>query len=41
MTGRNLITSALAVYGSRTSLIFYNTNTLKVEEYTLRIDENE
>lgn len=36
-----MISAAMAVYGSRTSIIFYNTNTKNVEEYTLRIEDEE
>jgi len=32
-----MITSALAVYGSRTSIIIFNSLKNCVEEYTLRI----
>lgn len=38
MTGRNQISAALAVYGSRTSIIFFNSFTDRVEEFTLRFD---
>jgi sedoheptulose-bisphosphatase len=41
MTGRQQITAALAVYGSRTAIIFYNTYENSVQEYTLRVDEND
>ena len=36
-----MVTAALAVYGSRTTIIFFNTGTNCLEEYTLRIDEDE
>lgn len=35
LTGRSLVGSALAVYGSRTTIILYNTQNKKVEELTL------
>ena len=35
LTGRDLVGSALAVYGSRTTIILYNTQNKKVEELTL------
>jgi fructose-1,6-bisphosphatase len=38
MTGRKMVTAALAVYGSRTAIIFYNTYDGSVQEYTLRFD---
>ena len=41
MTGRSMITAALAVYSSRTTVIFFNTNTSNVEEYTLRVDSED
>jgi sedoheptulose-bisphosphatase len=41
MTGRSQISAALAVYGSRTTIIFYNTYSGNVEEYTLRVDAEE
>jgi fructose-1,6-bisphosphatase len=41
MTGRQQVTAALAVYGSRTAIIFYNTYENSVQEYTLRVDEND
>jgi sedoheptulose-bisphosphatase len=36
-----MVTAALAVYSSRTTLIFFNTNSGNVEEYTLRVDNEE
>jgi len=36
-----MVTAALAVYGSRTSIIFFNTLTSQVEEYTLRVNDDE
>lgn len=36
-----MVTAALAVYGSRTSIIFFNTLSSKVEEYTLRVNDDE
>ena len=33
--GRDLVGAALAVYGSRTTLILYNTQNKKVEQLTL------
>lgn len=39
-TGRNMVTSALAVYGSRTSVIIYNSLEKVVQEYTLRVEED-
>jgi fructose-1,6-bisphosphatase len=42
LTGRKLICAVIAIYGSRTSLLMYNTRTQKVEELSLlRIGENE
>jgi fructose-1,6-bisphosphatase len=41
MTGRQMITAALAVYGSRTAIIFYNTYEKLVQEYTLRVNEDD
>ena len=41
MTGRKMVTAVLAVYGSRTTVIFFNTNSGRVEEYTMRINEDE
>ena len=35
LTGRDLVGSALAVYGSRTTIILYNTQSGRVEELTL------
>ena len=35
LTGRELVGAALAVYGSRTTIILYNTQNKKVEELTL------
>jgi sedoheptulose-bisphosphatase len=35
MTGRDLAGAAMGVYGSRTSMILYNTQSSKVEELTL------
>jgi hypothetical protein len=41
MTGRDIIGAGVAVYGSRTSVIIYNTIEKNLEEWTLRvIDEN-
>ena len=34
-TGRDMVGAALAVYGSRTTIILYNTQNKKVEELTL------
>ena len=36
-----MLTAALAIYGSRTTIIFYNTNTNSVEEYTLRLQNSD
>jgi len=36
-----MVTAALAVYGSRTTIIFFNTNTGQVQEYTLRVSDND
>lgn len=41
MTGRDIVGGALAVYGSRTSVIIYNQIKKQLEEWTLRFDENE
>jgi sedoheptulose-bisphosphatase len=35
LTGRNLVGAALAVYGSRTTIVLYNTQATRVEELTL------
>lgn len=35
LTGRSMVGAALAVYGSRTTIILYNTQNQKVEELTL------
>jgi fructose-1,6-bisphosphatase len=35
LTGRAMVGAALAVYGSRTTIILYNTQNKKVEELTL------
>ena len=35
LTGRNMVGSALAVYGSRTTIVLYNTQSGRVEELTL------
>ena len=35
LTGRSLVGAALAIYGSRTTIILYNTQNKKVEELTL------
>ena len=35
LTGRDLVGAALAVYGSRTTIILYNTQSKRVEELTL------
>jgi hypothetical protein len=37
MTGRDILTAALAVYGSRTSVLIYNINQKRIEEWTLRV----
>ena len=34
-TGRDLVGACCTIYGSRTSLIWFNTQSQKVEEYTL------
>jgi fructose-1,6-bisphosphatase len=39
--GRSMVGAALAVYGSRTTIIVYNTNKNLVEEWTLRVDEHD
>jgi hypothetical protein len=39
MTGRDIIGAGVAVYGSRTSVIIYNTLTKVLEEWTLRVTE--
>ena len=36
-----MITAALAVYGSRTAIIFFNTYEKLVQEYTLRVNEED
>jgi len=42
LTGRDVVGSAVAIYGSRTTLILYNTQNKKVEELTLlRMGTNE
>jgi hypothetical protein len=41
LTGRDIVGGALAVYGSRTSIIIYNAINKTLEEWTLRFDENE
>ena len=41
MTGRDIITAALAVYGSRTAIIFYNTYEKAVQEYTMRVKDDD
>jgi sedoheptulose-bisphosphatase len=35
-----MVTAALAVYGSRTSVIIYNINEKLVQEYTLKVEED-
>lgn len=35
LTGRNMVGAALAVYGSRTTILIYNTQNNRVEELTL------
>jgi sedoheptulose-bisphosphatase len=35
LTGRNMVGAALAVYGSRTTIVLYNTQSGRVEELTL------
>lgn len=39
MSGRDMVGAALAVYGPRTTIVAFNTNKKRVEEYTLRCDE--
>ena len=41
MTGRELVGGALAVYGSRTSIIIYNALSKTLEEFTLRFEESD
>jgi len=42
LTGRDLVGAALAVYGSRTTIVLYNAQSKKVEELTLlRMGKNE
>lgn len=41
MTGRDIVGGALAVYGSRTSIIIYNAVSKTLEEWTLRFEEND
>ena len=36
-----MVGAALAVYGSRTTIMVYNTNKNLVEEWTLRVDEHD
>lgn len=40
MTGRDMVGAALAVYGSRTTIIVFNAKVKKIQEFTLREDEN-
>lgn len=40
MTGRDIVGAALAVYGSRTSIVIYNAISKTLEEWTLRVNEN-
>ena len=40
MTGRNMITAALAVYGPRTSVIIYNVGNKTLEVYELKLTED-
>jgi fructose-1,6-bisphosphatase len=35
MTGRDIVGGALALYGSRTNIIYYNPETQQVDEATL------
>ena len=35
LTGRNMVGAALAVYGSRTTIVLYNTQSSHIEELTL------
>lgn len=42
MTGKDLCGAAIAIYGSRTSILIYNTQNNKIEELTLlRMGKNE
>lgn len=41
MTGRDLVSGALAVYGSRTSIIIFNAVKKILEEWTLRFEEDD
>lgn len=41
MTGRDIVGGALAVYGSRTSVVIYNAIKEELEEWTLRFEEND
>ncbi len=41
MVGRSMISAALALYGSRTTIIYFNPATDNVEEYTLRLNNKE
>ncbi len=34
-----MVGAALAIYGSRTSIIVYNTNKEQLQEYTLMLNE--
>lgn len=40
MTGRDMLGAGIAIYGSRTSAIIYNTLKKSLEEWTLRILED-
>lgn len=40
MTGRDMVGAALAVYGSRTTIIVYNTVKKVLQEFTLRENDN-
>lgn len=41
MTGRDIVGGALALYGSRTNILYYNPDTLTVDEATLQMVEGE
>lgn len=41
MTGRNIVGAALALYGSRTNILYYNPETEKIDEATLQLIDGE
>lgn len=41
MTGRSIVGGALALYGSRTNILYYNHDTKTVDEATLQLIDND